>query len=534
MAVEKVIKIVAKTDEAVTSVEKLNTEIQATDEATVAAESGFVALTSAINASGLAFKALGVGLIVSAFVKLKDMLGENQVVMDAVTRASESVGFVFNALINTAIELGQKMSNAFSDPKQAVIDLWSAIKANIANRIEGLIDTFGALGNVIKSAFSRDLEGLKEGLADAKTGFVQLATGMDEVQQNTFIENLNEQSRQLRNNIKAADDYGKAVSNLRNEVELATAKQEGLRLEFQKDAEIQRQRRDDFNLTLQERIAAAQELASILDEQFIQERELAQKRLDLAQLELDANETNVGLQVALQEAKNNMAEIDERITSQRSEQLNQLKTLEKEYNESLIEDTEKTGKETVNVDKKTGKNRLKTQKAIDDSRRAATIDAGKSILSSIGQLAGEGTKTAKAAAVAQILIDTASGISSAIAGATAAGAATGPAAPITTPLLIAQLTGIVLAGIANAKATLSKVKDGGGGMPTLPSAPSPSAPSVPDTDVDEGPSGIGALIPNIGNIGGGDAGQPIQAYVVENDISNSQALQEELETQATL
>jgi hypothetical protein len=531
MAVKKTIEIDVKAKDAITQVDELKKGVEGIDGATVTAESGFQKLTTGVNATGLAFKAMGVGLIVAAFVKLKEMLGENQVVMDAVTRASESIGFVFNALINTAIELGQKMFRAFSDPKQAVIDLWTAIKTNISNRVQGLIDTFGALGKVIKSAFSKDLEGLKEGLADARTGFVQLSTGMDEMQQNTFIENLKEQSEQLRNNIRAAGDYGRAITNLRNEVELATARQEGLRLEFQKDAEIQRQARDDINLTLQERIRAAQELASILDNQFIQERELSQKRLDLAQLEHEANATNVGLQVALQEAKNSMAEIDERITSQRSEQLSQLKALEKEYNESLINDTKKTGEVIVETTKTTGDNSLKAQMAADEAKKAATIDAGKSILSSIGQLAGEGTKTAKAAALAGILIDTASGISSAIAGATTAAAATGPLAPITTPLLIAQLVGQVLAGIASAKGILAKVPGGGGSGGGNPSVNTGSGGSF-------NRGGIGGnLIPNIEGVTGAIStapAMPVQAYVVESDISNSQALQSELDAQSTL
>ena len=48
--------------------------------------------------------------------------------------------------------------------------------------------------------------------------------------------------------------------------------------------------------------------------------------------------------------------------------------------------------------------------------------------------------------------------------------------------------------------------------------------------------GIGALVPNMEAVEqptlGGDT--TVQAYVVENDISNSQALQQELDTQATL
>jgi hypothetical protein len=43
------------------------------------------------------------------------------------------------------------------------------------------------------------------------------------------------------------------------------------------------------------------------------------------------------------------------------------------------------------------------------------------------------------------------------------------------------------------------------------------------------------LIPNFENITGGDGeSAPVQAYVVETDISNAQALQEELDLRATL
>jgi len=44
------------------------------------------------------------------------------------------------------------------------------------------------------------------------------------------------------------------------------------------------------------------------------------------------------------------------------------------------------------------------------------------------------------------------------------------------------------------------------------------------------------MIPNLENISpaGEDGAQPVQAFVVETDISNSQALQSELDLQATL
>ena len=47
--------------------------------------------------------------------------------------------------------------------------------------------------------------------------------------------------------------------------------------------------------------------------------------------------------------------------------------------------------------------------------------------------------------------------------------------------------------------------------------------------------GIGGTIPNIGAITTPETNmQPVQAFVVENDISDAQALQEELDIQATL
>ena len=56
-----------------------------------------------------------------------------------------------------------------------------------------------------------------------------------------------------------------------------------------------------------------------------------------------------------------------------------------------------------------------------------------------------------------------------------------------------------------------------------------------DTESRE-PAVVGDMLPNMEEIAGPTLGepQPVQAYVVENDISNAQALQEELDIQSTL
>ena len=84
------------------------------------------------------------------------------------------------------------------------------------------------------------------------------------------------------------------------------------------------------------------------------------------------------------------------------------------------------------------------------------VTSGQDILSSVAQLAGEGTAAAKAAALAGILIDTARGISGAI--------AAGAGIPFPANLgAIFSGVATVLAGIAQAKAVFAKVPGGGGG-----------------------------------------------------------------------
>jgi hypothetical protein len=57
-----------------------------------------------------------------------------------------------------------------------------------------------------------------------------------------------------------------------------------------------------------------------------------------------------------------------------------------------------------------------------------------------------------------------------------------------------------------------------------------SSVSIPQAGV------VGDMLPNMEAIAGPTLGepQPVQAFVVETDISNAQALQEELDIQATL
>ena len=140
-------------------------------------------------------------------------------------------------------------------------------------------------------------------------------------------------------------DLADEIVRLRNEQKLMNAELELTKLQYQREAELQRQIRDDTSKTMEERIEANEQLGKILQEQFEEEREMALVGLDLAQKELELEQDNIDLQVAVIEAKTRLAEIDERITGQRSEQLVNLTSLEQERADKQTEHSERIQKE---------------------------------------------------------------------------------------------------------------------------------------------------------------------------------------------
>ena len=473
MSQEKTIKINVDAKDAIKQVDELKHGVAATDDAAVGSKHGFAIMKQGIKGVSLAFKALGIGLIVSGFVALKNALGENQAVMDKVNVATAVIGDIFQKLTNTVLSV-----------------------------VKGLGLLGKAVGKVLKGEFkeagdlaAQSFNGVKEAVVGNNESF------------SDFIKNAKEGA-------KETVAYAKALTSLNKEVQLAEANQRLLQLQYQKDAEVQRQIRDDISLTFEERIAANEELGRVLDEQFAEEKALAQKKLDLAELELSRNKDNIDLQVALINAKTEMADLDERITGQRSEQLTNLKALEKEKADAELAELkaiEDAKKKAAADEVKRKKKELADEQLLAKNKEMLTRKA----VSDVVAILGEESKAAKAIQVGMAIRDTYLGATKALAqggifGALSAG-------------------GIIAMGLANVRKIMSTGDEGasagGGGVSS----------SGINTDAGQ-PAVVGDMLPNMEEIAGPTLGepQPVQAYVVENDISNAQALQEELDIQATL
>ena len=196
------------------------------------------------------------------------------------------------------------------------------------------------------------------------------------------------------------------------------------------------------------------------------------------------------------------------------------------HQEQLLSITEKYTKKRmswIDILKKKAKDTAQEKFDAETDAMNRGFSIASSITSSLGQLADGNTKKQKKLALLGVAIDTAAGIAGGVRAAINAGKDTGAAAPFVIPLLIAEMIALVIGGVAQAHSILNKVPGGGGGQPQLQGV-------TGGINVGGGEGGV----PNLPGEGEDMDIPPIQAFVVESDVTSSQALQNDLELQATL
>ena len=639
MATKIAVEVDVKTKDAASEIDDLKQQMEelkaTTDDLKKKMEGGFKSAEKGAEGASKGMKGFGssignvlksLGLIAIAaevFEFLKDLLMKNQKVADALGIAFKTIEVLFNQLFQAVQPLGDALMDAFENPQQALEDLWEAIKTNFLNRIKGIGLAAQAVGKQIEGAFSLDWDMVKEGLVEYGQSLVQVTTGLDIEQQNAFVNGIVDAG-------SAALDTATKIQNLTNEVKLAEAQQQLLILEYQREAEIQRQIRDDVSKTIEERQAANVRLGAILDEQAEEELKLADKRLELRLLEQSVNKDSIDAEIEVINARKEIADINERITGQRSEQLtneNSLKLegiqiskdrikqlqeeaeaerdaafkiaeakiaadqlleaylaerqpmsaeemLQKEIDDAIkaeaakrdaaimaasktqadletFDEIEKAfldeslrieneirakyAAEQIALEEQIAKDKKEIRdKSNEDTIQAdidlqnARVSAAQATAGALGQIAGlleqqgeAGVAAAKAFAVAELAINTAVAISTAIAGATAAAASTpSPATPFLQVAYIATMVGAVVAAVAQATQILNTAPGPSAGTV---SATAPSAPSV------------APVTTNTTELVNADAAQlaPVQAFVVESQLSGSQENIQQIQNQAT-
>ena len=595
MAQEIRLDLVAKVDKALKDLEALKDGIdasaKATEEAAKATEEGTKATKSAAKATkllsngfkgvGLAMKAAGIGIALALFSKLKEVLEQNQTVMDLVSTAMNTISVVFNQVSDVVTDvydsvtkssegfdaLGKVLNGVMTISLLPIKAAFYGIKAGILALMIAWEDSFLGGGDETKIAeLTQSLDDTKQSLIDIKDEGLEavknignnIAEAITEVVAATKIIVEEGQKGLKAIDIKSAFETGGELTKLRNEVKLLDADAKGLMLTYQTQAELQRQIRDDESATIAQRVAANDELGRILEEQLEQESNLAQKKVDLAQLESDLNADNIDLQIALKDAKTELIDINERIIGQESEQKtnqvalnkelldseNELMLIGKTTRELELEELAQWYQQKIELARKAGADTTAIEQSYSDKRdaidkkeqdqkiaraKANTMMNVQVMANGMGTISGllkEGTAASKAAAIAELAINTGLGYVKGLGIAQAGALGTGPMAPYTMPIFYGSQVLAVLSAAAQAK----KILGAGGGGVTPPSLPTP--PSVGGNLAASIPAatGLGDVISTINAQGQA----PLEAYVISQDVTDSQEAQSYINNQRTL
>ena len=441
-------------------------------EATNNAQGGFKKVGGAIKGMGTALKAAGIGLVVALFAKLMDVFRQNQSVVDFFNIAMESLSIAFNDLFkflsNNIGAVTGYFKDIFENPKEKLEEFGKSIKENLIERFESLMDTFGHLGKALKHLFAGEYQDAWQSVKDAGKESVDIMTGVDN-SVDKITETVTTATKAIKDYAKSTVETAEGIIEMNKAAELAAVKNQQIIEQKDREAELQRQIRDDESKTFEQRIAANEELARILEEQKTLMLENADAIEAAAQAQYNKNKSDEN-QIALIQAKTEKDAVLAQVTGFQSEQLVNQVALEKE----------------------------KTQLAIENAD--AQIQAYSDLAGALSSLAGEN----KALAVAQATIDTYAGATKAFAQGGVTGFVTGAA--------------IVAAGLANVRKILSvDVGSGGGGG---------SVPSDTGTPAPEMLSGAFTL--------GTPEQQPVQAYVVTDDMTNNQNKLANIRRRATI
>tara|TARA_R110001632_G_scaffold70241_3_gene163719 strand:+ start:1354 stop:3303 length:1950 start_codon:yes stop_codon:yes gene_type:complete len=120
----------------------------------------FKSLKFAIAATGIGALALAIAAVGKAFTASEE--GQNKF-----AKIMSVIGALTGNLLDLLADLGDKIISVFENPKQAAIDLGDAIKENLTNRVEGMLELLPALGKAIKLAMNLEFSEAGKVAADA-------------------------------------------------------------------------------------------------------------------------------------------------------------------------------------------------------------------------------------------------------------------------------------------------------------------------------------------------------------------------------
>ena len=426
----------------------------------------------------------GIGALVIAVVSLAQSFKRSEAGQEKFQRIMAAIGAVTDQVADAFADLGEIIIETFTDPLPAMTKFGKGL-------LKFLKDPTGATRDMfVKAALS------------AK-GFV--SETLEEVDALVEVTKMRQKAHHIERKLK---------------VERAKANREI------HDIRLQAEDRERFNAT--ERIALLRKAQKIEEEITAKEIESKQLLIDAQVLEMEQGKNNIEQKDKLAQLEADLINLEtKKLRSQRllQTQITTAINQERADREALLDETTDGADKLIQADNSVLENYLSNnekRKKSDEAMKVARLQVTSAIggaVGALGRLMDEGSAAAKAAALAEIAINTGVGMVQGLNIAQKSAAAAGPGAALAFPLFYATQVAAVLGAAAQAKQILGA----GGGGATSPSTTSPAA----QTPAPQMMSGAF-------DISGGVAPEATRAYVVTDEMTNSQNQLANIRRRATI
>ena len=523
------------------------------DKATGGAVSKFKAFKGGLTSVIASFKSLriailatGIGALLIAVTSLGQAFTRSEEGQNKFAKILGVIGSVTDNLLDLLADLGENIISVFENPKQAITDFANLIKDNIVNRFEGLLELIPNLGKSISLLFKGEFKAAGKLAADAMG---KVVLGVDSVTDSVdgAIEAVKEFGKEVAddaaNAAKIADQRAKAEKMARALiVERAEAER--------KIAEIREKAADKENFTAAERIELLKEAGKISEDLANKEAQVAKERLQAIELEnslaksnkqaLD-EEANARAQVIQLETnrlrlqKALTAEVTTAIRENNAEQkalADQKAAEDKERADKIAAENKERKDREEKEEKERNQRKIEEDKAVQAAEldiKNASLDAATAGFSILASFDKKNKKLQAATLIASNAVGIAKNIINTNAANARITAEAGVAAP---PLILANnirmITGIAASVSATAKG-LAALKSGGSATGGGSAAGGGGGSTPPQFNI------VGATeTSQLAEAVGSQTQQPVQAYVVANDVTTAQSLENNIVEGATI
>ncbi|MCQ2058668.1 MAG: hypothetical protein MJY71_02420 [Bacteroidaceae bacterium] len=332
--------------------EKYNALMSQMPDSVQAAAKSITQMTGAAKA----FIATPLGAIIAAIVvvlqTLKTWFNSTAEGQMAFAKVSGYVSGVLGQLKEIVITVGKALYDAFSNPREAITNLWTSIKENIVNRFKSLGDMASALGGILKAAFTFDREGIKQSAKELADSFMQFTT-------------LDDAAKSIKDWGSSVNDAAKATAEIRQQekqLEVEVSEWQKRKEELDKTKAEARMKMYDTTLSNVERKEAMDAYKEALDEQVRVESDFADRRIDLQKRSMELTSNTIEDENRLRELETERLRID----TQAAQEMAMLQRRSNSFTNGKTEDT--AAKELLTLQQNTAQAQIELMKEGSDKK----------------------------------------------------------------------------------------------------------------------------------------------------------------------